>query len=66
MSVLAQDKEIIEKWVQNISSGGMCINDTIMQVAVENLPFGGVGESYKLANRFLRYSNLRVVRTRNI
>ena len=22
----------------------MCINDTIMQVAVENLPFGGVGE----------------------
>ena len=55
MSVLAQDKEIIEKWVQNISSGGMCINDTIMQVAVENLPFGGVGESYKSANRLLCY-----------
>jgi len=41
----AQDNKIIDKWVQSISSGGMCINDTIMQVAVENLPFGGVGHS---------------------
>ena len=40
----AQDNKIIDKWVQSISSGGMCINDTIMQVAVENLPFGGVGK----------------------
>jgi aldehyde dehydrogenase (NAD+) len=27
------------------SSGGVCINDTVMQVAVEGLPFGGVGDS---------------------
>lgn len=27
------------------SSGGVCINDTVMQVGVATLPFGGVGES---------------------
>lgn len=27
------------------SSGGSCINDTIMHIANENLPFGGVGNS---------------------
>ncbi|MBW4466137.1 MAG: aldehyde dehydrogenase [Pegethrix bostrychoides GSE-TBD4-15B] len=27
------------------SSGGVCINDTIMQIAASSLPFGGVGES---------------------
>ena len=26
-------------------SGGACINDTIMHLANENLPFGGVGNS---------------------
>lgn len=27
------------------SSGGVCMNDTIMQIAASSLPFGGVGES---------------------
>ncbi|MEM9905626.1 MAG: aldehyde dehydrogenase [Cyanobacteria bacterium P01_D01_bin.44] len=27
------------------SSGGVCINDTVMQVGVSGLPFGGVGDS---------------------
>lgn len=31
--------------LKNISSGGACINDTIMQIASSRLPFGGVGES---------------------
>lgn len=31
--------------IGNISFGGGCINDTIMQVANVHLPFGGVGES---------------------
>ena len=29
----------------NTSSGGVCINDTVMQVGVNELPFGGVGDS---------------------
>lgn len=31
--------------VRNTSSGGGCINDVIMHIANENLPFGGVGNS---------------------
>ena len=33
------------KMIYNTSSGGACINDTIMHIANENLPFGGVGNS---------------------
>ena len=31
--------------VRNTSSGGGCINDVIMHIANENVPFGGVGNS---------------------
>ncbi|MFW5996745.1 MAG: aldehyde dehydrogenase family protein [Lentisphaeria bacterium] len=31
--------------LQNTSSGGVCINDTILQLITPRLPFGGVGES---------------------
>lgn len=31
--------------LRSTSSGGVCINDTVMQVGVNSLPFGGVGES---------------------
>lgn len=36
-----------EGWrmISRTSSGGACINDTIMHIANENLPFGGVGNS---------------------
>lgn len=34
-----------EKILQQTSSGGACINDTIMHVSNHNLPFGGVGYS---------------------
>ena len=33
------------KMIRHTSSGGACINDTIMHIANENLPFGGVGNS---------------------
>lgn len=31
--------------IHRTSSGGACINDTIMHIANENIPFGGVGNS---------------------
>ncbi|MEB3336243.1 MAG: aldehyde dehydrogenase, partial [Leptolyngbyaceae bacterium] len=31
--------------LQSTSSGGVCINDTVLQVGVSGLPFGGVGDS---------------------
>ncbi len=35
-----------QDWVISAtSSGGVCINDTVMHIAVNTLPFGGVGES---------------------
>ncbi len=35
----------IEKFCNNISFGGGCINDVVMHLTNENLPFGGVGNS---------------------
>jgi len=50
------------------TSGGGCINDTIMHIVNHNLPFGGVGNSgtgkYHGLESFLAFSNQRsVVRT---
>jgi len=36
---------VAERFTRNTSSGGLCINDTIMHLSVEELPFGGVGAS---------------------
>ena len=47
------------------SSGGACINDTIMQIANDRLPFGGVGNSgmghYHSRESFLAFSHQRSV-----
>lgn len=34
-----------EQMLRHTSAGGSCINDTIMHIANENIPFGGVGQS---------------------
>ncbi len=41
----SKDKQKQEQVLQQTSSGGVSINDTIMQVGVTDLPFGGVGDS---------------------
>lgn len=47
------------------TSGGVCINDTIMHIANSHLPFGGVGNSgmgkYHGFDSFLTFSNRRSV-----
>ena len=43
--LFSKDKEKQERVLRETSSGGVCINDTIMQGALTNLPFGGVGDS---------------------
>ena len=40
-----ESKKNIRQVLKHTSSGGACINDTIMHIANENLPFGGVGQS---------------------
>ena len=41
----SKDKQKQEQVLQQTSSGGVSINDTLMQVSVTDLPFGGVGDS---------------------
>ncbi|MEA2042138.1 MAG: aldehyde dehydrogenase [Bacteroidota bacterium] len=54
-------KEVLQK----STSGGACINDTIMHIANHKLPFGGVGNSglgkYHGKQSFLAFSNQRSV-----
>jgi aldehyde dehydrogenase (NAD+) len=49
------------------SSGGACINDTLLHIANHKLPFGGVGNSgigkYHGRESFLAFSNSRAVLT---
>ena len=54
-----------ENVLSKTTSGGACINDTIMHIANHNLPFGGVGSSgmgkYHGKDSFLTFSNRRGV-----
>ncbi|MFA7081415.1 MAG: aldehyde dehydrogenase [Bacteroidales bacterium] len=43
--IFSSSKQIQNKIISKISSGGVCVNDTIMHLVPENLPFGGVGNS---------------------
>jgi aldehyde dehydrogenase (NAD+) len=43
--VFARDRTVIDAVVARTSSGGVCVNDVLTQLAVAGLPFGGVGES---------------------
>ncbi|WP_282071683.1 aldehyde dehydrogenase [Polaribacter atrinae] len=56
-------KEVLAK----TSSGGACINDTLMHVSNHNLPFGGVGNSglgnYHGQDSFFAFSHKRAVVT---
>ncbi|MHC1736746.1 MAG: aldehyde dehydrogenase [Ignavibacteriaceae bacterium] len=54
-------KEVLNK----TTSGGGCINDTLMHITNHNLPFGGVGNSglgkYHGRESFLAFSNRRAI-----
>jgi len=43
--IFSKSNNVQKNIVNGISSGGVCINDTVLQVSVGNLPFGGVGDS---------------------
>lgn len=43
--IFSENKRNVDAILQNTSSGGVCVNDTIMHLAVDNVPFGGVGHS---------------------
>lgn len=43
--IFSKDKQKQQQVLEQTSSGGVCINDTVMHVGVSTLPFGGVGDS---------------------
>ena len=43
--IFTEDNNLSSKLLKSISSGGACVNDTIMHIVNSNLPFGGVGNS---------------------
>ena len=38
-------KDVTQRIIEHTSSGGACVNDVIMHIANEKMPFGGVGNS---------------------
>ncbi len=43
--IFSRNKNLQQQVCSQTSSGGVCINDTLMQFGVSSLPFGGVGDS---------------------
>lgn len=43
--IFSKDRSEIRSVLSQVSFGGGCVNDTIMHLGNENLPFGGVGNS---------------------
>jgi aldehyde dehydrogenase (NAD+) len=43
--VFAEDDAPVEAVVEGTSSGGVCVNQTLMHIVPASLPFGGVGDS---------------------
>jgi coniferyl-aldehyde dehydrogenase len=43
--IMSHDKKIQQEILTNTHAGGVCINDSVVHVAQDDLPFGGVGKS---------------------
>jgi coniferyl-aldehyde dehydrogenase len=63
--VYSHDRRNLERFSARVVSGGMAINSTVLQVAQDDLPFGGVGESglgsYHAREGFETFSHQRAV-----
>jgi len=66
--LMSQDKSVIKLVLDGTVSGGVVINDTVMQFVANDAPFGGVGPSgmgrYHGREGFLALSNARTVFSR--
>jgi aldehyde dehydrogenase (NAD+) len=66
--IFTNDSAAEERFVAEVSSGSTCINDTMMFMAVDELPFGGVGASgmgaYSGEHGFQTFSHMKAVMKR--
>ena len=57
-----------QRVLENTHSGGVCVNETLLHVAIDDLPFGGVGPSgmgcYHGHEGFLTFSHAKAVLTK--
>ena len=63
--VFDNDSRIVDRVLQQTVSGGVTVNDTLLHIAQEDLPFGGVGASgsgaYHGEEGFRRFSHMKPV-----
>lgn len=68
--LFSQDEGIQRRVLQSTISGNVCLNDTVLQVSLPSLPFGGVGESgmgrYHGKASFETFSHFRSVLKRSM
>jgi len=66
--LMSFDQTLQKKVLSETQSGGVCINDTLMHVAADDAPFGGIGPSgmghYHGHEGFLTFSKAKTVLTR--
>ncbi|GAM68401.1 aldehyde dehydrogenase [Vibrio ishigakensis] len=65
--LMSFDEELQKRVKNSIHSGGMCINDCVFHLAVDDAPFGGIGESgkgnYHGKEGFITFSHAKTVMT---
>jgi aldehyde dehydrogenase (NAD+) len=65
-----KDPRVIGRLRSELRSGAVCVNDVVVQVAGEELPFGGTGASgmgrYRGASSFALFTRERVIFTRGL
>lgn len=72
MYIFSEDQDHTDRLTYDLSSGGVCVNDTIVHLSNPNIEFGGVGESgtggYHGKYGFMNFSNRKsiMVRSNNI
>lgn len=63
--LFSHDKDLQQRCREHIHAGGVCINDTLVHVGQDDLPFGGVGPSgighYHGKEGFLTFSHAKAV-----
>jgi aldehyde dehydrogenase (NAD+) len=67
--IFTRNRVVENRFLEAVSSGSACVNDTMMFMAVDELPFGGVGASgmgaYSGEHGFLTFSHMKAVMKRS-
>lgn len=69
LNVYSKKNDVIKRFLESTSSGSVCVNDSIVNLSIDALPFGGVGKSgigaYHGKSSFDTFSHKKSVLIRN-